>query len=307
MKTIGANGMRCLVTGGTGFIGSNLALHLQELGHEVIITGNESEQPLPEFKGKRLYPGLIGIDWDQVKNIDVLFHQAAINNTRMMDRREMLHGNLDASLKLFRHVAEEGCRRIVYASTTAVYGRNPAPYREEGPFDLNTPYAESKMLLEKAAADLSGEFPDMVTVGLRYCNVYGPRENHKGSRSTMIHQFAGQMKTGNPRLFKYGEQKRDYIYVKDVVRANLCAAEAAGSCVVNCGSGKATTFNRIVEILGNVTDTRRTPEYIENPFRGNYQSDTTCDMSYAEKAIGFIPSYTIEEGIRNYFESGWLV
>lgn len=298
--------MKCLVTGGTGFIGSNLALHLQELGHEVIITGNESEQPLPEFKGKRLYPGLTGIDWSQVEGIEVLFHQAAINNTRMMDRREMLHGNLDASVKLFRHVAERGCKRIVFASSTAVYGRNPAPYREAGPFDLNTPYAESKKLLEEAASDAQRAFPGLITVGLRYCNVYGPRENHKGSRSTMIHQFARQMKTGNPRLFKYGEQKRDYIYVKDVVKANIHGAEASESCVVNCGSGKATTFNRIVEILGEITGIRRTPEYIDNPFEGNYQSDTTCDMSMAEKAIGFVPSYSIEEGIRDYCRSGWL-
>ena len=96
--------MKCLVTGGTGFIGSNLALHLQEQGHEVMITGNESEQPLPEFKGVRLFPGLLGIDWERVKGIDVLFHQAAINNTRMMDRKEMLRGNLEASAHLFRHV-----------------------------------------------------------------------------------------------------------------------------------------------------------------------------------------------------------
>jgi ADP-L-glycero-D-manno-heptose 6-epimerase len=225
----------------------------------------------------------------------------------MMDRREMLHGNLDGSVKLFRHVAERGCRKIVYASSTAVYGRNPAPYKEEGPFDLNTPYAESKKLLEEAAESLRKDFPGLATVGLRYCNVYGPRENHKGSRSTMIHQFARQMKEGNPRLFKFGEQKRDYIYVNDVVKANLCAAKAPGSCVVNCGSGNATTFNRIVEILGEATGIRRKPEYIENPFEGNYQNDTTCRMTLAEKTIGFTPSYSIEEGIKDYFESGWLV
>lgn len=299
--------MKCLVTGGTGFIGSNLALALQELGHEVMITGNESEQPLPEFTGKRLFPGLTGIDWKQVRGIDVLFHQAAINSTRMMDRREMLHGNLEGSLHLFRHVAAQGCRRIVYASSTAVYGRNPAPYTEDGPFDLNTPYAESKKLLEEAAGSLQNEFPGMVTVGLRYCNVYGPRENHKGARSTMIYQFATQMKSGNPRLFKHGEQKRDYIYVKDVVRANLLAAEALESCVVNCGSGRATTFNRVVEILNGNMGLDRTPEYIENPFQGNYQNDTTCDMSLAGEAIGFVPSYTIEKGIEDYYRSGWLL
>lgn len=299
--------MKILVTGGTGFIGSNLALHLQESDHEVIITGNESEQPLPEFRGKRLYPGLIGIDWDALGEVDVLFHQAAMNNTRMMDRREMLHGNLHSSMHLFRQVIQRGCRRIVFASTTAVYGRNPAPYREEGPFDLNTPYAESKKLLEEQAMELAAELPGLTIVGLRYCNVYGPRENHKGSRSTMIHQFAAQMREGDPRLFRYGEQKRDYIYVKDVVRANLLASEAAESCIVNCGSGRATTFNRLVEILGDVTGFHRKPEYIDNPFEGNYQNDTTCDMTLAGVKIGFQPEFSIEEGIRDYFESGWLV
>ena len=298
--------MKCLVTGGTGFVGSNLALHLQNLGHEVLITGNESEQPLPEFRGKRLFPGIFGIDLDSMGRIDILFHQAAINNTRMTDRREMFRANLEAPLALFRHVIGRGCRRIVFASTTAVYGRNPAPYREDGPFDLNTPYAESKKLLEDAAMALGREIPGVVTVGLRYCNVYGPRENHKGSRATMIHQFARQMLTGNPRLFEYGEQKRDYIHVKDVVRANELAAKAERSFVVNCGSGVATTFNELVRILNGVLGMNRVPEYIPNPYEGSYQDDTTCDMSLAAELLDFVPSYGIAEGIRDYHLEGWL-
>lgn len=298
--------MKCLVTGGTGFVGSNLALFLQDQGHEVLITGNESEQPIPEFKGKRLFPGLLGIDWDQVGGVDVLFHQAAINNTRMTDRAEMLRANLESSVALFRHVARHGCRKIIYASTTAVYGRNPSPYREEGPFDLNTPYAESKKLLEEAASSLAEEFPGLVTVGLRYCNVYGPRENHKGTRATMIHRFAMQMLEGDPRLFEWGEQKRDYIYVKDVVRANMCAASAGKSCVVNCGTGTSTSFNDIVGILNRVLGLNRTPRYIENPFEGDYQNDTTCDMSLAAKTIGFIPQFDITSGIADYHREGWL-
>jgi len=298
--------MKCLVTGGTGFVGSNLALHLQSLGHEVIITGNESEQTIPEFTGKRLFPGIFGIDLDTIGGIDVLFHQAAINNTRMTDRREMLWANLEAPLKLFRHVIEKGCRRIVYASTTAVYGRSQAPFREEGPFDPNTPYAESKKLLEEASMALGSEFPGVVTVGLRYCNVYGPRENHKGSRSTMIHQFARQMISGNPRLFEYGEQKRDYVYVKDVVRANELASEAGKSCVVNCGSGKATTFNGLVAILNGVLGLERVPEYIPNPYAGSYQNDTTCDMNLAAELLGFVPSFGIVDGISDYHREGWL-
>lgn len=298
--------MKCLVTGGTGFVGSNLALHLQSLGHEVLITGNESEQPIPEFGGVRLFPGLFGIDLDRIGRIDVLFHQAAINNTRMTDRGEMLRANLEAPLKLFRHVVEKGCRKIVYASTTAVYGRNPSPYREDGPLDLNTPYAESKKLLEDMAMTLSREYPGVVTVGLRYCNIYGPRENHKGSRATMIHQFARQMLTGNPRLFEYGEQRRDYIHVKDVVRANELAAEADKSCVVNCGSGRSTTFNELVSILNGVMGLNRVPEYIPNPYENSYQDDTTCDMSLASELLGFVPHFGITDGIADYHRDGWL-
>lgn len=299
--------MRCLVTGGTGLVGSNLALALQKLGHEVVITAHEAEQTLPEFEGKRLYPGFLGIDWDAIGKIDVLFHQAAINGTRVRDESEIMRANLDASKALFEYVIRGGCRRIVYASSTAVYGGNPAPYRESDPLDPQTPYAESKRLLDAYAMDLASRESGLRIVGLRYCNIYGPRENHKGARATMIYQFAQQMRTGNPRLFKFGEQKRDYIYVKDVVAANLLAAEAGESCVVNCGSGMATTFNRIVELLNGILKLDRAPAYIENPYEGAYQNHTQCDMRLAGEKIGFVPSYDIEAGLRDYYASGFLV
>jgi len=298
--------MRCLVTGGTGFIGSNLVRHLVEAGHEVIITGHEAEQPLDFFTGKRVFPGLGGIDWGAVGEIDVLFHQAAMNDTRCMDRAEMMRVNLEDSRGLFRYAVGHGCRRIVYASSTAVYGTNPAPYREAGPFDLNTPYAESKKRVEDVAMDIAEEHPDVRIVGLRYCNVYGPGEGHKGRRASMIYQCARRMEYGNPRLFKYGEQRRDYIYVNDVVRANMLAAEAETSCIVNCGSGTAVTFNRVVEVLNEVLGRTRRPEYFDNPYAGNYQDHTQCDMTLAEELIGFVPRHSIEEGIRDYFRSGCL-
>ena len=298
--------MRCLVTGGTGLVGSNLTLHLMTEGHEVIITGHEAEQQLPGFTGKCLYPSFIGIDWDAIGEVDVVFHQAALNNTRVLDREEMLRANFESSKALFHYVVEHGCKRIVYASSTAVYGRNPAPYKESGPFDLNTPYAESKKLLEDFAMQFAQEHPEVTIVGLRYCNIYGPRENHKGARATMIYQFAQQMQTGNPRLFKYGEQKRDYIYVKDVVRANMLAASAQECCIVNCGSGSATSFNRLVEILNETLGFDRKPEYIDNPYESNYQAYTECDMILAREKLGFVPAYSIEAGIQDYVESGFL-
>ena len=149
--------------------------------------------------------------------------------------------------------------------------------------------------------------PEIIIVGLRYCNVYGPGESHKGKRSSMIYQLAQQISKGNPRIFKMGEQKRDFIYVKDVVEANILASKAKESCIVNCGLGKATTFNRIIEILNKALGTNRKTEYIDNPYADQYQNFTECDMNLAKQKIGFAPEYGIEKGIKDYYESGFLV
>jgi ADP-L-glycero-D-manno-heptose 6-epimerase len=298
--------MRVLVTGGTGFIGSNLVVRLLQDGHEVLITGCDTEQNIPGFHGKMLQPGLVGIDWDAVGKIDILFHQAAINDTTSLDEREMLRANVDAAQELFRRVVAGGCPRIVYASSTAVYGDGPAPYHESQPLRPMNPYALSKKLFEEFASGFTREHPQTVIVGLRYCNVYGPRENHKGARASMIFQLAQQMKGGNPRLFAYGEQKRDYIYVEDVVRANLLAAQAQQSCIVNCGYGASVTFNDLVAGLNRVLGLQRQPEYIANPYADRYQSHTECDMSLAREKLGFTPETAIQRGLEEYFRSGFL-
>ncbi len=299
-------GMRVLVTGGTGFIGSNLVMRLLRDGHEVLITGHDAEQQIPGFRGKYLQPSFLGIDWEAIGKVDRLFHQAAINNTTLLDEREMLRANVESAQELFCRLAEKGCRRIVYASSTAVYGDAPAPYREDGPLHPLNPYALSKKLMEDFAAQFAREHPDVIVVGLRYCNVYGPRENHKGKRASMIFQLAQQMQKGNPRLFRHGEQKRDYLYVDDAVRANLMAAEARQSCVVNCGSGTAVSFNELVERLNRLLDVRREPEYIENPYADRYQSHTECDMALAKQQLGFVPEFDLQRGLEAYRRSGFL-
>jgi ADP-L-glycero-D-manno-heptose 6-epimerase len=149
--------------------------------------------------------------------------------------------------------------------------------------------------------------PDISVIGLRYCNVYGPGESHKGARASMIHQLAKQMVNGNPRIFKDGEQKRDHIYVKDVVQANVLALGAQGSFVVNCGAGTATTFNEIIAILNKTMGLARIPEYIHNPYADRYQNFTQCDMSRAKERLGFVPQYSVEAGIADYYKSGRMV
>jgi ADP-L-glycero-D-manno-heptose 6-epimerase len=299
--------MHIFVTGGTGFIGSNLVKKLHEQGHEITVTGSDAEQDVGKFVKKYLQPGLLGINWSAIGQIDVLYHEAAINDTTLNDRDEMLRANLSASMELFEQAVENGCKKIVYASSTAVYGNAPAPFKEDGLITPLNVYGESKKMLDEFATDFASQNTGITVVGLRYCNVYGPGEQHKGKRASMISQLAQQMKKGNPKLFKFGEQKRDWIYVDDVVRANLLAAEAKESCIVNCGSGSATSFNEIVKILNEVMGVERVAEYIDNPFADKYQDFTYCDMSKAAEKIGFKPEYDIKKGINHYYSTGKLI
>ncbi len=298
--------MRILVTGGTGFVGSNLALTLLEQGHDVILTGSTSEQKLPQLAGKIYYIGTCEIPWKKLGKIDALFHQGAIADTTITDRDEMFRANLYTSQKLFRYALENDARHIVYASSTAVYGNLAAPYREDGPVSPLNPYAESKAALDDFAMGFAAQHPKIRVVGLRYCNVYGPRENHKGTMANMIYQFAQQMRNGNPRLFKNGEQKRDYIYIKDVVRANLLALDAQESAILNCTGGEPTSFNEIISLLNATLGLSRVPEYIDNPYGDTYQSNIACDISRIKATIGFTPEYNLTRGIQDYFDSGYL-
>ncbi|MBI2667342.1 NAD-dependent epimerase/dehydratase family protein [Candidatus Woesearchaeota archaeon] len=299
--------MRILVTGGTGFIGSNLTEELLRLGHDLVITGFDNELKIDNFNGELITGDLYSIDWNKIRDIDVLFHQAANNDTTLMDRNKMFQDNLDSSKKLFELVIKNGCKKIVYASSTAIYGDVKAPFKEDGIKNPLNPYAESKLLLDNYVEQLAKKHEDVIIVGLKYCNVYGKGEGYKGERATMIYQLAQQMIKENPRLFKFGEQKRDYIYIKDVVKANLLASEAKNSCIVNCGSGRDYSFNYIVDVLNRILNLDRKPEYIDNPYIGRYQDHTLCDMSLAKEKINFIPEFDLDKGIEDYYNSGELI
>lgn len=299
--------MRTLVTGGTGFIGSNLVLRLVRDGHEVLATGTPGEQDLRALPVQWFPKDFAALLWENIGKVDVVFHLAANNDTTLLDRARMFHENLAASQQLFAAAVAHGCRRIVYASSCSVYGDLPPPFREDGPFRPLNPYAESKLALDEWAMAFAREHPEVTVMGLRYSNVYGPRENHKGRRATMIYQLAQQMTQENPRLFKHGEQKRDYIYVDDTVEANLLAARSPQSGIVNCGSGSATSFNELVAILNEVLGMARTPVYVDNPYAARYQSHTECDMTRARALIRFVPRVDIRAGVRRYAASGYLV
>lgn len=311
--------MKILVTGATGFVGKNLVERLLKEGHQLTITSSGAENKLPEElydspneKGhKVLYYGLGGIDWDHVAGQDAVIHLAANNDTRCQDRDEMFRANLFGPIDMFVIAAEGGCRNFVYASSTAVYGNSPAPYvegvTEEKPMNI---YGESKKRFDDFAMDFADEFKAKV-IGLRYCNVYGPGEDHKGKRMSMIGQLLRKMLKGNkPTLFKPGDQRRDWVYVEDVVDANMLALSSDKTGIYNIGSGVATSFNDLVseidKLLTNMSygvSTNLLPaNYIDCPFEDEYQSYTCCNIEKAKSHLGYEPKHDLAAGLARYLD-----
>lgn len=295
--------MKALVTGAAGFIGSNLALELSRLGHSVIALDDFSAgsfKNLVDFRGD-----VIGADvadpaqWaSKVGKPDVIFHQAAITDTTVTDQLKMMRVNVEAFRGLLEFAAKAKVKRVVYASSAGTYGDLPVPMRESTPPKPLNIYAFSKAVMEHTATRYK-----VSSVGLRYFNVFGPREAHKNKYASMIWQLALQiMERKNPRIFEFGEQFRDHIYVKDVVGANLAAAACKATGVYNVCTGKKTTFNEIITHLNAALGTSAKPEYFKNPYTSFYQSETLGDPGAAARDLKWRAKYTVAEGVADYFK-----
>ena len=297
--------MRALVTGGAGFVGSNLSWELSARGWDVVALDNFS---VGTFKNLQGFPGDViaadvrdAADWaPRVGKVDAVFHQAAITDTTVADQHLMMRVNVEAFRDLLAWAAKSKVKKVVYATSAGTYGDLPVPHREDAtPKPLNV-YSFSKAAMESVAARAKG----IKAVGLRYFNVFGPREAHKNKYASMIWQLSLQMREGRrPRIFEFGEQYRDHIYVKDVVDANIKAFEKAAPGVYNCCTGRKTDFNAIVSALNAALGTNLPPEYIKNPY-SFYQNETLGDPAKARKAFAFAAQWTVERGIPDYLGAG---
>lgn len=309
--------MRALVTGGAGFIGSNLAKRLARDGHEVVAADtflSSHWRTLVDFEGDVLTLR-DREDIDSIRGVgpfDVIFHQAAITGVIAKDGSaaagDDIQGFLRNNVEQFRALLEfasEIDARVVWASSCSVYGRQGAPQRESDPYDPLNIYAFSKVQCERLARIYQKRLSKPI-VGLRYSNVYGPGEDYKGKLASMIHQLAKQMRAGKqPRIFTAGEQRRDFVYIDDVVAANLKAAESSVGGVFNAGAGGSWSFNEVVAELNRVLGTSLAPDYFPNPY-GFTQDHTECEMGRAASEIGHVPAYDLRKGIEAYYASGTL-
>jgi len=221
----------------------------------------------------------------------------------VMDQRLMIEVNTNAFSDMLDACNISGTR-MIYASSAGTYGNSLAPNRVGAGEEPENIYGFSKLAMDRIAARHYDTHTSPI-IGLRYFNVYGPGETHKNEKdgnktASMILQLYEQVKAGNqPRLFKHGEQKRDFVYIRDVVAANLAALDAPRSGVCNVGSGLARSFNDIISVLSEALDQQFSIEYFDNPFVF-YQNHTEAEVSASRELLGWKPEWTLEKGMMDY-------
>ncbi len=313
------NHKKILITGGAGFIGSNLAFYFQEnfpTCKVVIFDRFRSEETFSNGNLKSFghFKNLLGFTGEVISgdindalaleqlfayDFDIIFHEAAISDTTVGDQGIMVKTNVNA-FKNILTLAQKNNAVVVYASSAATYGDAPSPQRVGCEQPQNV-YGFSKLAMDHLARAFLQEHPQMRIIGLRYFNVYGPREYFKNTTASMVLQLGLQILSGHaPRLF-YGSDKivRDFIYIDDVIQANSKAALCGQSGVYNVGTGKPRSFQDIADILQAELKTTLGTEYFANPYQA-YQMHTQADIDLTCKALGYTPKVSLEEGIKAY-------
>ena len=297
-----------LVTGGAGFIGSNLTIALVELGHRVRVLDNFSTGNLgilqPVLKEIEVHDGDLRSPDDTRRaaaGVEVVFHLAALPSVprSVADPLTTNDVNIAGTLNVFQTSRNAGVRRVVYASSSSVYGNSEVLPKVETMIPRPmSPYSVTKLAGEvygKVFSSLYG----LETVGLRYFNVFGPRQDPKSEYAAVIPRFINALlKKKQPVVFGDGEQSRDFTFIDDVVRANLLASQAAGVAgeVFNIAGGKRITLNNLLVALMNIVGHKSIAIYSE-PRPGDVKH-SMAGIEKASKMLGFIPKKGLEEGLR---------
>lgn len=304
--------MNYLVTGGAGFIGSNIVVELIKKNEKVRVLDNfttgKRENLIPILEQIQLVEGDIRsyhVVAEAVEGIDIILHQAALPSVprSIKDPITTNEVNVGGTLNILQAARDAGVKRIVYASSSSIYGNSPELPKHEGmmPNPLS-PYAVSKYASEKYCQAFSLIY-GLETVCLRYFNVFGPGQDPTSQYSAVIPKFINAITNDKkPLIFGDGEQTRDFTYVANVVDANLLAAtaECNSGIVLNCACHERTSVNNLIDNLNQILGKNIEPEYTES--RAGDVRDSYASIKKAKNAIKYSPRISFKEGLQKTAE-----
>ena len=306
--------MKVLVTGGAGFIGSNLVRALLARGDEVRVldnfsTGNRAN--LAEIiDAIEIVEGELR-SYERVHNatrgVEVVYHLGALGSVprSVQDPLTSSAVNVEGTLNVLLAARDEGIRRVVFSSSSSVYGsRSDLPVDEAMASDPISPYGVAKLAAERYCVSFSRVYESFETVVLRYFNVFGPRQSPLSQYAAMVPLFITAIARGEPvTIYGDGEQSRDFTYVENVVDATLRASEADGASgrIFNVAAGSPASVNAVADAIGRILV--KPVERRHEPPRPGDIRDSWADVSEAARALGYHPSIDLEEGLRRTIES----
>ncbi|PSP95653.1 nucleoside-diphosphate sugar epimerase [Halobacteriales archaeon QS_4_62_28] len=293
---------RVLVTGGAGFIGSNLANHLA--GENDVVAVDDLYLGTPDNLDDDVEFADVSVVEDDVPtDVDVVFHLAALSSYAMheADPAQGARVNVEGFVNTVDQARNDGCETVVYASTSSIYGDRTEPSPEDMAIEAQTGYEASKLARERYAEYFHNHY-DMQLAGMRFFSVYqgfGGAEEHKGEYANLIAQFADDIANDRrPEIWGDGSHTRDFTHVDDIVRGLELAADHRLDGVYNLGTGEQYSIDYLVERLNEILGKRIEPVYEENPIPDDvFVHDTCADSSKMQAATGWEPEISFEDGL----------
>lgn len=296
--------MKILITGGAGFIGSNLVHEMVEEENEVIVVDNLSTGSLDNLSDIMNKIKFLKVSCSEVlkikelEGLDGIYHYGIPSTTQLYrDNRYLVGYAVNEFTEILELAKRENCK-VIYASSSSVYNGNTPPFHENMTVHVKDFYTEARYLMERMAK-IYYDFYGVKSIGFRFFSVYGPREEAKKTFANLISQFMWDLKAGrSPLIYGDGTQTRDFTFVDDINKGFRLGMKDEIDCdVFNLGTGDCYSLNELVDILNEILETNIKPTYKENPIQ-NYVEATLADTSKAKKHINFEATVSLEDGIK---------
>ena len=295
--------MRYLITGGAGFIGSNLLKKLGKQGHEVFVVDDLStgdiQNMYDSFRKLKFIQEPVSriLEHKSLEKLDGIFHLGIPSTTKFYrEDHELTATAVQDFIKILELAKRENCK-LVYASSSSIYNGNTPAFYENMPVKIKDFYTESRYFMERLA-QLYFDFYQTQSIGLRFFSVYGPGEKAKAGFANLVSQFLWAMQKNEiPKIFGDGSQTRDFIYVDDVIRGIILAMSKPIQCdIFNLGTGQRHSLNELIYFLNQALGKNIKPSYQDNPLQ-NYVQHTQADITKAKKELGFTAKVSLKQGI----------